>query len=453
MSSYSSLVYCLITTALIGCGQSSAPAQTVESPEKEQAPAAAHVLPSRSLQLAYDFVLQQESQEPEVLRLRVEVGTLCADYGKLDFADRLLRQFESHPESERLILSRADLAREMIQAHLRVGMFPEAIAMADRIPPAATLQKCDALARIAVARERLERSTKLDPLWGTAIDFVENAPSRAEKAAHLQVVIHHLLEAGRLEEAKAMARVMETSYSNRQGWTPVAVHFMASGELQPAGELVNNKLIGLDQDLYQFITEVTARTESDSQLALCRQALRKIRNPALAVQAQCVLSGAMTLDRQRSAARQELGRALEQADEGRMSEREKAQILLAAIVPLEVLEGSGAGRQVCSTLKARFAPELAAEGYLKLAAYCRAHRVEDVVELLDTAEELTLKVETGQPRLSLLRRIYHLRGSLAEEPALRSAEHLSSPLDRGSAWLGTASGVFSSRKIETSDSQ
>lgn len=116
--------------------------------------------------------------------------------------------------------------------------------------------------------------------------------------------------------------------------------------------------------------------------------------------------------------------------------------MIPAIHAFEVLEGKGTGRQICLTLQAKFPPEYAAEGYRELATHADPNEPSELTPPLETAEELALQVTSPRERLRCIQRIYQTRSAfLGEADALRAAERLTEPLDRGFAWLGTAEGL------------
>lgn len=397
-------------------------------------------LPSRRLQQAWEVASQENAQDPLVVELWAGIGLWCAQSGEADVTGQLLTELERQPETALKRSCRARIAGELVAVLAAAGRTEDAILFLERIPPAASPQCCAALSAIAIAREAREGQTERDPLWKRAIDAIDQGTAQ-QRAENSLAIIQNLAKADRLAEAEVLATAIEKTLSNRSGWRPIAERLAIRDEMDAAKTMLREKLAGRDQDLYHFIGNVLAERRFQSRFEICRAALGRITNPVLLAQGSCVLFGEMTDSHQLPEARRELGLALQRAEKARVNHRDTGAVLLSAIDAMVALEGQPAGANICQTLKARFAPEIAAEGYRKLATHFAAEPTE-VKRYLEMAEELARHVVVVETRLPLLRQIYRTRSAfLDEEASVRAVETLKGPLDRGYAWLGTAEGL------------
>lgn len=401
-------------------------------------------MPSRSLQLAFGLASKQDERDPLVMELWTGIGKRCAQSEDVEATGHVLKLLEKKEENALTHSCRAKIAAEMVDVLVAAGRPEKALAFADQIPSTASLQRCAAFSAIAIAREAKNRQGERDPLLKLAIDAIDHGVNAQERAENQLVIIRNLARANRLAEAEVLAANMQTALSNRRGWAPIAERLAIRGDA--ANEIIREKLMGLDEELYQLIKNVLAERRFQSRFEICRAALRRIQDPVLLAQGSCVLFGEMTDGNQRAEARREMGQALTRSGKARVSNRDTAAILVSAIDPLVTLDGRSVGLNICQDLKGMFAPEFAAEGYRKLAT----HFVTDTKEVsryLDMAEELARQVLAPGERLQALRQIYRTRSAfIIEDEALRLVENLAAPLDRGYAWLGTAEGAPTAKK-------
>ncbi len=398
-------------------------------------------MPCHALQLAFGLASKQDERDPSVMELWTGIGKRCAQFEDLEATGHVLKLLEEKEENALTRSCRAKIAAEMVAVLTAAGQPEKALTFVDRIPSTASQQRCAAFSAIAIARESKNRQGERDPFWRKAIDAIDQVANVQERSENRLVIIRNLARANRLAEAEVLAENMQTALSNRRGWAPIAETLAISGDVDAANEILQEKLIGLDEDYYQFIRNVLAERKFQSRFEICRAALRRIQDPIFLAHGSCVLFGEMTGPNQRAEARREMGRALEKAGKARFSKRDTAAVLVSAIDPMVELEGKSGGLNMCESLKGMFAPEFAAEGYRKLATHSAADPKE-VSRYLEIAEELARDVRVPAERFLALRQIYRTRGAfLGEDDALRLVENLAAPLDRGYAWLGTAEGV------------
>ncbi|MDB5335839.1 MAG: hypothetical protein JWN70_1458, partial [Planctomycetaceae bacterium] len=344
------------------------------------------LMPSHPLQLAFDIAVKQDEHDPLVIDLWTGIGKQCAQSGHIDAAKYVLKLLKEKTETELILSSRGEIATELVTVLVRDGHVEDAITVADQIPLAASRQRCNALSAIAIARAAKVPQDGVDPFLMQAIDSVSQGVDAHQRTESLMVIIRNLVNANGLALAEVLAAEMERTQSSRRGWGPIAVQIAIDGDVEKSNQILNSKLMGLDQDLYQFIETVLIERRFQSRFEICRAALQQIKNPVLIARGSCVLFGSMTEPKQLAEARRELGRALENAERARVSQSDTAQILLSAISPMVVLEDKSAGLNICRTLQVRFAPELAAEGYRQLATHAQSVEKTDAIQYLATAE-------------------------------------------------------------------